>query len=188
MIIRALHVEHWRCIGKLDLDGLETGIIILHGPNKTGKSSLVGAIRCCLFDLDHDVGNKLKKNIPWNGKGPPKVAIEFQTGSGEFRLTKVFSKRADGLALLEKKVGAEWQVEENSPKEASRKTREMLDADKSTGGLNQLLWLEQGEIGLPKSGDLDDSLERRLVSVLGVLVTGSDLAFTDGKHGEPGAF
>ncbi len=177
MIIRALHVEHWRCIGKLDLEGLETGIIILHGPNKTGKSSLVGAIRCCLFDLDHDVGNKLKKNIPWNGKGPPKVAIEFQTGSGEFRLTKVFSKRADGLALLEKKVGAEWQVEENSPKEASRKTREMLDADKSTGGLNQLLWLEQGEIGLPKSGDLDDSLERRLVSVLGVLVTGSDLAF-----------
>jgi len=180
MIIRALHVEHWSCIRQLDLEDLRTGIVVLRGPNKTGKSSLVRAIRCCLFDLDHDsTGSKLKKNIPWSGQGPPKVAVEFQAGRAEYRITKVFSKRSDGLALLEKKVGSQWQVEENSPKEASRKTRELLEADKSTEGLNQLLWLDQGEIGLPKSELLDASLERALVSVLGVLVTGGDLAFKE---------
>src|SRR6266851_10530591 len=106
MIIRGIHIEHWSCIRRLDLDDLGSGIVVLHGPNKTGKSSLVRAIRCCLFDLDHDQsGSKLKKNIPWNGLGPPKVTVEFQTGGVEYRLTKVFSKRADGRALLEKKMG-----------------------------------------------------------------------------------
>jgi len=180
MIIRAVHIEHWSCISKLGLENLGAGIVVFRGPNGTGKSSLVRAIRCCLLDFDHDTtGGKLKKNIPWNGQGPPRVAVQFQTGGAEYRITKVFSKKSDGLALLEKKVGAQWQVEEDSPKEASRKTRELLEADKSTEGSNQLLWLDQGEIGLPKSDSLDASLERALVSVLGVLVTGSDLAFKE---------
>src|SRR5437667_1237666 len=92
MIIRGLHVEHWCCIRKLDLDDLGTGIVVLGGPNQTGKTSLVRAIRYCLYDLDHDhTGNKLKKNIPWDGQGPPKIRIEFQTGGAEYRITKVFS-------------------------------------------------------------------------------------------------
>src|SRR5437899_1552517 len=116
--------------------------------------------------------------MPWNGQGPPRITIEFQTGNAEYRVTKVFSKRADGKALLEKKVGSNWEVVENSPKEASRKTRELLEAEKSTEGMNQLLWLEQGDIGLPE-GDLEASLERRLVNVLGMVVTGSDLTFKE---------
>ena len=43
----------------------------------------------------------------------------------------------------------------------------LLGAEKSTAGLNQLLWLAQGEIGLPERGKLDDSLAQRLVQVLG---------------------
>src|SRR5713226_5443449 len=119
MILRGIHIEHWCCIGKLDLDDLSTGIIILHGPNGTGKSSLVRALRCCLFDLDHNQTGKLKKYMPWNEQGPPRIAIEFQTGNTEYRVTKVFSKKADGKALLEKKAGSNWHVVEGSPKEAS---------------------------------------------------------------------
>ena len=32
---------------------LGDGLIVLHGPNRTGKSSLAEALRCCLFDVDH---------------------------------------------------------------------------------------------------------------------------------------
>ncbi len=178
MILRGVQVEHWCCIAKLDLGDLPAGVIVLHGPNRTGKSSVVRALRYCLFDADHDAGGKeFRKSIPWSGAGPPKVTVEFLTRGIEYRLTKIFSRKVDGKALLEKKVGSGWQIEEDAPKEASRKARELLGANKSTAGMNQLLWLEQGEIGLPDSSKLDNSLEERLVSVLGMLVTGRDLAF-----------
>jgi DNA repair exonuclease SbcCD ATPase subunit len=178
MILRGLLVEHWRCIARLELVGLPAGIVILHGPNRTGKSSLVKALRGCLFDLDHDTTRAdLKNSMPWNGGGPPKVAVEFETGQALYRLTKVFAKTKEGLAKLEQKREGHWRVVEDAPKEAARKARDLLGAVSSTTGLNQLLWLDQGEIALPEASKLDGSLERRLVSVLGAMVTGRDLAF-----------
>lgn len=178
MIIRGIHVEHWRCIAKLDLEDLPAGIVVLHGPNRTGKSSLVKAVRGCLFDFDHDTTrSELKNSMPWNNNGPPRLAVEFETGGRLYRITKLFSKRSDGFSRLEQCVDGQWSVLEDSPKEAARRTRELLGADKSNLGLNQLLWLDQGEIALPDVTNLDHTLERRLGDVLGVMVTGHDLAF-----------
>jgi energy-coupling factor transporter ATP-binding protein EcfA2 len=178
MIIRGIHVEHWRCIAKLDLEDLPPGIVVLYGPNRTGKSSLVKALRGCLFDFDHDTTRlELKNSIPWNNNGPPRLAVEFETAGRLYRITKVFSKRSDGLTRLEQCLDGQWQIVEDSPKEAARRTRELLGADKSDLGLNQLLWLDQGEVALPDATSLDHTLERQLVGVLGVMVTGHDLGF-----------
>jgi DNA repair exonuclease SbcCD ATPase subunit len=178
MIIRGIHIEHWRCIAKLDLDDLPAGIVVLYGPNRTGKSSLVKALRGCLFDFDHDTTRvELKSCLPWNQNGPPRLAVDFETVGRLYRITKVFSRKSDGLTKLEQQDEGQWRVVENSPKEASRRTRELLGADKSTLGLNQLLWLDQGEIHLPDAKELDGSLERQLVGVLGVMVTGQDVGF-----------
>jgi hypothetical protein len=197
MILRGIHIEHWRCIARLDLEDLPAGIVVLHGPNRTGKSSLVKALRGCLFDFDHDTTRSdLKSCLPWNQCGPPRMAVEFETAGKLYRITKVFSRKSDGLARLEQKCekgdrpfedrgtvpfsahgDGQWRVVEDSPKEASRRTRELLGADKSNLGLNQLLWLDQGEIHLPDVKELDGTLERQLVSVLGIMVTGHDLGF-----------
>ena len=178
MIIRGIHVEHWCCIAQLDLDDLPPGIVVLHGPNRTGKSSLVKALRGCLFDFDHDTTrSQFKSSVPWNSSATPKLAVEFETAGRLYRIVKVFSKKSDGLTKLEQQGDGQWHVVEDSPKEVSRRTRELLGADKSTLGLNQLLWPEQGEIDLPDVKALDHSLERQLVSVLGVMVTGQDLRF-----------
>jgi predicted ATPase len=121
MILRRIHVENWRCIRELDLTDLPEGIVVLHGPNRTGKSSLALALRACLFDSDHDTsGKEIKYSIPWNGDGPPKVVVEFDTCGATYRLTKIFSKKKEGTACLHKKVGPNWQVEQAAPKEASR--------------------------------------------------------------------
>lgn len=46
MIIEGFEVENWTCIKKLAVSGLpSTGVIVLHGPNRRGKSSLVKALR-----------------------------------------------------------------------------------------------------------------------------------------------
>jgi DNA repair exonuclease SbcCD ATPase subunit len=180
MILRGLRVENWRCIRELALGDLPEGIIVLHGPNRTGKSSLVLALRECLFDSDHDSSRKeIILSAPWGVAEPPKVIVEFQTGGLNYRLTKVFSnKKKEGFALLEKRVDGAWAVDQNAPKEASRRARELLGGEesKSTSGLNQLLWLTQGVLALPVK-KLDGSLERKLVDVLGVMVTGHDLEF-----------
>ena len=51
MIIEGFEIENWTCIKKLAVCDLPpTGVIVLHGPNRTGKSSLVQALRACLMD------------------------------------------------------------------------------------------------------------------------------------------
>ena len=51
MIIEGFEIENWTCIKKLTVSGLPaTGVIVLHGPNRRGKSSLVQALRACLMD------------------------------------------------------------------------------------------------------------------------------------------
>jgi hypothetical protein len=180
MILRGIEVERWRCIRKLRLSDLPLGIVVLHGPNRTGKSSLVRAIRACLYDFDPgSTSQELRKNHSWNSSEPPRVTVEFESGGQNYRITKVFSPRSDGMARLETKAGDAWKSIENAPREASRRCRELLGADqqKSDSGLNQLLWLEQGAIALPERDRLDATLEQRLMDVLGVLVTGRDLAF-----------
>ncbi|HEV3235591.1 MAG TPA: AAA family ATPase, partial [Gemmataceae bacterium] len=177
MTLNGVRVENWRCIRHLELPPLGEGINVLFGPNKTGKSSLVHAIRCCLFDADHNSsGKEILASYPWSGQGPPKVTVDFTVGGIAYRLTKVFSKKKDGTAVLEKRIGEHWKIDQAAPKEASRRARELLQADKSTTGLNQLLWLAQGEIGLPEQ-NLDMSLQEKLSGILGVMVTGRDLAF-----------
>ena len=180
MILRGFRVENWRCIRKLELTDLGPGIVVLHGPNRTGKSSLVLALRAGLFDCDHNSTERaIKDSIPWDGSGPPKVVVEFSTGGTDYRLTKIFAKTKEGTALLEKKANAAWSVLEAAPKEASRRVRELLGADKSTAGLNQLLWLSQGEVNLPQAKKLDVSLQQRLVGVLGMMVEGRDFSFKE---------
>src|SRR5581483_11612275 len=115
--------------------------------------------------------------LPWNGAGPPKVAVTFETAGEVYRITKIYSKKADGGTRLDVHRADQWEALESAPKEASRRTRELLGADKSVSGLNQLLWLDQGDVHLPDDKKLDTSLEKRLVSVLGMMVTGRDLVF-----------
>src|SRR5262249_1102007 len=121
-------------------------------------------------------GKEILTSYPWNGQGPPKVIVEFTAGGTGYRLTKVFSKKKDGTAGFQKRNGDLWKGEELAPKETSRPARALLRAHRLTTGVNQLVWLAQGEIGLPEQ-NLDMSLQEKLSGILGVMVTGRDLAF-----------
>jgi DNA repair exonuclease SbcCD ATPase subunit len=187
MILHSLSIRHWRNIGELELTGLDHPIVVLYGPNRTGKSSLVAALRSCLLDFDHDSAAAERDNSPWHAPAIPEVAVEFETGGHRYRLLKRFSKRKDGGAALERRNGSAWQLVERD-KEAGREARKILGLDKSNDGLNQLLWLGQGETVLPPEKNLNLSLQKRFEAVLGSLLTGRDWDFYSALKRECGTF
>ncbi len=177
MRIRSIAVRDWACIDALDLSDLHDGLIILHGPNRTGKSSLVQAIRSCLFDHQHDsVDRAILDAIPRRAKTAPIVTIEFECGQERYRISKTYGKTRFGEARLEQQTAAGWTVLARG-KDASKKTRKLVGADKSVGGIFQMLWLNQHDFRLPDPKDLDPSLKKSLETVLGSLITGPDVDF-----------
>ena len=181
MILHAITVRNWCNIGRVELSDLDHPIVILHGPNRTGKSSLVRAIRSCLLDHDFDsVAAPVRQSVPWATKQTPEVCLEFETGGRRFRLSKRFAKSGDqGEARLELLAdGGNWQTAFRG-KEVQAETHKLLGLENSRDGLQQLLWLEQGQLALPGADKLEPTLERRFEEVLGSLLTQSDHRFYD---------
>jgi DNA repair exonuclease SbcCD ATPase subunit len=176
MRLRAVRLENWRCIGRLELTDLQPGITVLYGPNGTGKSSLVTALRCCLFDFAHNTKDQeLLQHKPWRSETSPKVMVEWEQNSTPYRVRKTYSIHRDGESVLEEFSAREWRKKCEGAREVADKLREMFGAESSSSGLYQLLWLEQGAVQLPKQ--LCGSLQQQLFQVLGTLVTNRDRAF-----------
>lgn len=175
MRLRAIDVRNWACIEALSLEGLGDGIIVLHGPNRTGKSSLAEALRCCLFDVDHNNTNqRLTAALPRRTKGVPQITVEFEVAAKRYKIAKAFSRNKDGFARLEVANGTGWSVLEEG-KQANQRVRELIGVEKSQSGLLQMLWLQQGEIRLPEKPDA--ALTKSLEAVLGSMITGRDIDF-----------
>lgn len=179
MKLRKVEVRNWACIESLVLSDLKDGVIILHGPNRIGKSSLVQALRSTLFDHLHDSQDKtLQSAIPLKSKATPHVAVEFELGGRHYRISKTFARTKEGGATLEHLNNGSVSVLEKG-KEAAKKVRELIGAETSEAGVFQMLWLGQRDFTLPEPRAIDASLRAALEAVLGNLITGRDIAFKD---------
>ncbi|MDA7977201.1 MAG: AAA family ATPase [Pirellulales bacterium] len=177
MKIQALRVENWRSIRRLELNDLADGLNVLHGPNGTGKSSLVAAIRACLLDIDHDSSSaEIRSAVPHGTSDVPEVAVEFESSGNVYRITKRFSARKDGFALLERSTGFGWKTEIDESKEAGRRVRSILGTQSSAANWFGLLWLNQGEAELKPDAFADGDLRTSIINALGGLVTARDRA------------
>ena len=175
MILRGLSIRNWRNIESLELVGLAPEFVIIHGPNKSGKSSAIEALRGCLLDFEYDSGHRsLRSATPRGTQLSPEVRVEFEAAGSTYEMCKVFSRRKDGKAILRQKYEDTWADIERG-KEASKAAREILGVDSSNEGLFQLLWVEQGVVNLPPQKDISQPLERRLENVMGSLVSARQL-------------
>lgn len=179
MKLRAIHVSNWACIESLKLNDLSDGIVVLHGPNGTGKSSLVQALRSTLFDHFHDSQEStLQAATPWRSKLTPSVMVEFEHAGQHYRITKTYARTQEGQSVLERHDGGAWTTLIRG-KEASKRVREIVDAASSSAGVFQMLWLDQKSFHLPKPADLDATLQNSLRAILGALITAADIEFKD---------
>jgi len=175
MIIEGFEIENWSCIKSAVVRDLPpTGVVVLHGPNGTGKSSIVAALRACL--MDYQVGTshaKLERWKPKNATEPPRIRVGFRVANDSYRITKQFKK--NGLCVLESRTpSGDWKVEAQGS-DAHDRTQDLVGGKSSEKGLHQLLWLPQAKIDLPEGG-FESDLESRFRTVLGVLQTDVDNA------------
>src|SRR6516162_1825675 len=179
MRLRAIEIRNWACIDSLSLTDLRDGIIVLHGPNRTGKSSLVQAMRSGLFDHYHDSQDRtLLAAVPWKTKAVPHVTVEFEQKGQRYRISKAFARTREGQSTLDQHGPSGWSVLVRG-KDATKRVRELVDGESSAAGIFQILWLGQKDFELPKPKDMDASLKKALEAVLGSLITGSDIDFKD---------
>jgi DNA repair exonuclease SbcCD ATPase subunit len=177
MIIEGFEIENWTCIKKLTVSGLPaTGVIVLHGPNRTGKSSLVKALRACLMDYS-STSTALKTSYPRGSGEKPTVTVKFIVGGTSYRIKKCFGSNKSELAS--RTSTGDWRVETATAAEAHSRVCELVGGDDSGKGLRQLLWLTQAEFRLPDPKKFDASVQAQLRGVLGVLQTPLDDRFID---------
>jgi DNA repair exonuclease SbcCD ATPase subunit len=178
MIVEGFTVENWSCIRRVSVSGLpHTGVVVLHGPNGTGKSSIVAALRATLMDYaPTSTKADLARWLPVGGNEPPRVSVEFRAAGRSYRVTKQFKKgRSD--SALEERTGAGWQTITQTPAEVHDRTQALVGSGRSDQGLYQLLWLPQAKFELPAEDKFDADVQTRLRQILGVMQTPRDDRF-----------
>ena len=166
--LKSIQLEQFRqYTASTTIDGLDNGLCIIAGSNEAGKSTLLQAIRAALFDrYKSSVGEQFR---PYGAAVSPSVGITFELDGVEYRLSKVFSRKKDGEAVLE--FTADKGKERKEGDEAEDYLAELLgfEFSKKGGsraelqGLAGLLWVEQSKAY--ESVDLTDNTRRRVQSV-----------------------
>lgn len=177
MILKSLTVRHWGClIGGVHLAGFVEGINIIHGPNESGKSTIVDALTRGLFDRHKMQSAELRAKQPWGTALSPEVVIEFEHGNRQYRVKKCFisSQRCE----LQHKIDGNWEPLADGDS-ADERLLELLESERPGSGatqpkhrgIAQLLWFPQGQVWFPEDG-INKKSKDRLRSVLdGILIT-----------------
>lgn len=177
MILEGFEIENWSCIKRVHVTGLPaTGVVVLHGPNRTGKSSIVHALRSCL--MDYASTSAALKSCYTRGSGEkPVVSVTYRAGGTSYRITKQFGTSKSKLES--KTAEGVWTIETTSASEAHRRVCGHAGGEDSTKGLHQLLWLTQAEFRLPDVKKFDPAIQSQLRGILGVLQTPLDDRFIE---------
>lgn len=147
MWIRRLAVENWRGLSE-SLEDLAPGLNLVAGPNESGKSRLVEALRFALFESTSGQAAHKKALASWGvAAEKPRVVVEFELAGSDWRLEKVFLGTGHNTQLR----GA---GEDHDGEAAESRLADLLGVTGGSGrtevkleerGMWSLLWVEQGQ-------------------------------------------
>lgn len=144
MKLQRLRIEQIRQFrSPIVLDDLEPGINLIHGPNESGKSTLVRAIRAAFFERHRS--KSVEDLRPWgDSAAAPAIELGFEHAGQQWSLTKSFLQR--------KRCDLTVDGQNFSGEEAEEKLAELLGyqfpkkgaSKEEHWGIPGLLWVEQG--------------------------------------------
>ena len=126
------------------------GLNIFAAPNESGKTTTLGAAARALFDKHTTKGEELKALQPAGTDLAPRIAVEFETAAGRFRIEKTFLQSP--RSLLKAWQSGVWQLVAEADR-ADQRVQELLHASLPGRGATKpehwgflgFLWARQGE-------------------------------------------
>lgn len=92
MRIHGIKLDNVRAIRHLELGDLsDTGVVIIHGDNEAGKSTIMDAIHACLNIPHNSSKQEVRALIPANSDQWPEIWLDLEIGPHRMELYKQFS-------------------------------------------------------------------------------------------------
>ncbi len=151
MILHAIELSHvGRFRETVRLGPFAPGLNVLSAPNESGKSTSLNAAARALFDRHTTKSEELKALQPAGTTLAPRVAVEFETHAGRFRITKTFLQKPESH-LHQLHAGA-WELIADADN-ADQRVQELLQSSLPGRGATKpehwgflgFLWARQGE-------------------------------------------
>lgn len=141
MRIHSIALRNFRAIDHLDIDHLpETGVIVIHGCNEAGKSTIVDAIDLVLRERHSAGGKKIKVFAPAGKDVGPEVTLSATVGETRFTIHKRWLK-----SKLAELTIHEPRHQQFTGREADDRLQQILRDNMDTD-LAKVLFLRQGEL------------------------------------------
>ncbi len=172
MNIQSIRLENWKKFTDPVEIQLKNGLNVLHGPNESGKSTLIDSIITTFYSKHTSGSGKIKTLKPWGTSLNPSSTITFQKDDKNYRITKAFHEKK---SLLEKEENGAWRKIAEGDK-ADQELIELVggqlptrgDTKPELWGLGQTLWMVQGKPII--SDDLNDETLSSLQSMVGATI------------------
>lgn len=176
MILKRVQVEGYKALrNPVELKDLGLGIHLIHGPNETGKSTLVSAIARALFDRYNTQDQEIRALRPWGTELAPRVTLELEAAGKVYRLEKRFLDEES--SALSEWNGSRFERVADSVKADDRVRGFLLGTAARSGasglsnwGLARLLWMTQSHAARMSPPGLDETLRQHLLGTVGSAV------------------
>lgn len=144
MKLQRLQVEQLRQFRKpLVLDDLQPGINLIHGPNESGKSTLVRAIRAAFFERHRS--KSVEDLRPWSDSAAaPTIDLSFEHNQQQWQLTKSFLQRKRCDLVVDRHAFSGEDAEEKLAELLGYQFPKKGASKEEHWGIPGLLWIEQG--------------------------------------------
>ncbi len=178
MLIKSVAVQNYRTIRHAKVD-FTAGLNVVHGPNDTGKSTLLDAMRAALVRPGRLTGKTLVWMSPCQG-GQPQVELCFEHDGAEYQVHKKFGvngstrlhRRTGGGILREVHGDADEELFRVLGIGERRTARGAQDV-----GILPLIWVRQGTSGTAPcdivAGDAGKALNVKLAELSGSVLDGA---------------
>lgn len=141
MRIHDLVIDNFRAIEHLELHDLpDTGVIVIHGDNEAGKSTILDAIDTVLRERHSAGGKKIKVFAPVGRDASPEVTLTATVGETTFTIRKRWLKGKLAELQIHSPVHKNFTGRQ-ADDELARLIAEQMDAN-----LASTLFLRQGEL------------------------------------------
>lgn len=164
MRLFSVEIENWRKLPEKRIE-FENRTTVIHGPNETGKSTILEALSRGFFDRSSSRAEEIRRIRPLTALGSVSsiVKINFSLNDEKYRVEKTFNHNR-GTFLYRIEDSKETLLAQDD--DADRKLIEMLEADLQISGASKpskwgafyWLWTPQDSRELPTEGEPTRSL------------------------------